>query len=120
MIRKEDRIIPYGQLKGKHHITVNTKNYYVEIVHFKTYAKAHSSYFKVVEAISNYGKQVDGKYDLYDWNYSIYEFEDTLMDLRYFRSLHSIMLIKSESPLKVKQYLKDEAAVIETAKKLVK
>ncbi|ANQ50399.2 hypothetical protein MY04_3031 [Flammeovirga sp. MY04] len=105
---KEDRWIAYGQLQDKYHVTRNGHEYYVEEVRFKKYNEALSKYFKVVESITHYGETIDSRYDLYDWGYSTFQFKDTLIDVRYFRSTHSIRLIKSLKPLSIAEYEKDK------------
>ncbi|WP_044207623.1 hypothetical protein [Flammeovirga sp. OC4] len=105
---KKERWIKYGNLKDSFVYTVNDHQYYIEEVSFKNYNEALSKYFKVVDSISRYDKAINLKYDLYDWGFSIFQFKDTLIDVRYFRSTHSIRLIKSKQPLSIEEYEKDD------------
>ncbi|NME72551.1 hypothetical protein [Flammeovirga aprica] len=105
---KKERWIKYGNLEDSFDYTINDHQYYIEEVSFKTYNEAHSKYFKVVDAISRYGTTINQKYDLYDWSFSTFQFKDTLIDVRYFRSTHSIRLIKSKQPLSIEEYEKDD------------
>ncbi|PWJ36076.1 hypothetical protein [Sediminitomix flava] len=110
IIKKESqaRWIKYGHFKESYDITVNGHEYYIEEVDFKKYNEALSKYFKVVEEISNYGKAIDMRYDLYDWGFSTFQFQDTLVDVRYFRSTQSVRLIKSKNPISIEEYEKDD------------
>ncbi|MBB6461371.1 hypothetical protein [Flammeovirga kamogawensis] len=100
----DKRLINYGKLSWQKHLTIKGQEFYLEEAHFKTYHDAHAKYFKVVDSIAHYGDVLDQQYDLYDWNYSTFQFEDTLIDIRYFRSSSTIRLIKSVKPMTIKEY----------------
>lgn len=100
----DKRLMNHGKLSYQKHIIIHNKDFYLEEVHFKTYKDAHAKYFKVVDSIAHYGTVIDQDYDLYDWNFSTFQFEDTLIDIRYFRSSSTIRLIKSMEPMTIKEY----------------
>lgn len=110
--RKQDSWIRHGILKRRARLTVNTHTYYLEEVEFDSYQEGLNKYYKIVADIAAYSKILEEKYDLYDWSFSIYRFEDTTVEVRHLRSLHCVRLIKSEKPLSIEDFEMDNPGLI--------
>lgn len=102
--KHQKRWIRYGSIKSSHFSHINLHKYYVEEAVFTDYQVALNKYYRVVEDVAAYAIPIEIKYDLYDWTYSIYQFQDTTIGIRHLRKFNTIQLIKSTKPMSIKTF----------------
>ncbi len=105
-------MIQHGRFKYSKHMNVNKHKYYVEEVDFNGYQEALHKFYKIVADTDSLGEAKQTKYDLYDWTYIIFEFENCIIELRHLRGINSVRLIKSNSPLSLEEYEQDSPELI--------
>ncbi|WP_109829288.1 hypothetical protein [Reichenbachiella versicolor] len=112
-IQKPATLINRGKLLGTYRVSINDHEYYIEEVEFKGYQEALHNYFKIVYDIDNTVTSKNVKFDLYDWSFNIWEIENSIIEIRHFRSFNKVRLVKSLTQLTMEEYEKDNMGLVE-------
>lgn len=106
-IKEKSLWLKCGRFLDSDYLMINGNNYYIEEVEFDNYQQAMGSYGKIVKDSMKCGKVIDIKYDLYDWTISFIQFEKFTIVIKHYRPLNRIRLIRSQMPVTILNFEKD-------------
>ena len=99
--KRRTQWLKHGKFYRSANLTINQNSYYMEEVKCESYQHAFGTYDKIIDEIRDYGKIIDIKYDLYDWTFAYFKFEDITIGIKHYRPLNRIQLVQSKSSITI-------------------
>lgn len=103
-LNKKEHLLKHGHYVRSKSIYAKGHHFYVEEVKFDNYQEALHKFYKIVDDVSKIDQVLEVKYDLYNWTYSYFRFQDYTIELKHHRSYNKVQLIKSKKALSIEEF----------------